>query len=112
MAPRSTDRVNREPIQRTDRRMPPVRREPTRFKDLEDAIDDVVESYSSGLSIDNLESAALPNKRAVIEAFLHIKPLVFMGFYSTRALNKENLRHAVAEHAYSAHALLVDQIER
>jgi hypothetical protein len=35
-------------------------------------IDAVVESYSRGRSIDNLEVAALPNKRKVIQAFIHL----------------------------------------
>ena len=86
--------------------------DPSRFKELESAIDKVVESYGSGMAIDNLESAALPNKRAVIEAIDHLKHVLFMGFYSTRSLNRDNLRHSVAEHMYAAHQLLVDQIER
>ncbi|MBZ0117228.1 MAG: serine O-acetyltransferase [Sandaracinaceae bacterium] len=89
-----------------------MRREPTRFKDLEGAIDAVVESYAEGKAIDNLESAALPNKRAVIEALFHLKPVLFMGFYATRPLHADNLRHAVAEHMYAAHCALVEQIER
>lgn len=87
-------------------------REPTRFKELEEAIDGVVESYTGALEIDNLESAALPNKRAVIDAFHHLEHVLFMGFYSTRALHRDNLRHAVAERMYAAHQLLVEQIER
>ncbi len=86
--------------------------EPKRFKDLEEAIDGVVESYDEGKAIDNLESAALPNKRAVIEAFAHLEHVLFMGFYSKRSLNRDNLRHTVAEHMYAAHQLLVTQIER
>jgi serine O-acetyltransferase len=89
-----------------------MRREPKRFRELEEAIDGVVESYTGELEIDNLESAALPNKRAVIEAFHHLEHVLFMGFYSTRALNRDNLRHAVAERMYTAHQLLVEQIER
>jgi serine O-acetyltransferase len=86
--------------------------EPKRFRDLEAAIDGVVASYTGHLEIDNLESAALPNKRVVIEALDHLKPALFMGFYSTRALSPENLRHAVAEHMHAAYHLLVGQIER
>ena len=86
--------------------------EPKRFRDLEAAIDAVVASYGGGLEIDNLESAALPNKRRVIEALEHLKSALFVGFYSTRPLNKDNLRQAVAEHLYAAHHILVDQIER
>lgn len=86
--------------------------EPSRFKELERAIDKVVESYDRGMAIDNLESAALPNKRTVIEAMGHLEHVLFMGFYSKRSLNRDNLRHSVAEHMYAAHQLLVDQIER
>jgi serine O-acetyltransferase len=85
---------------------------PQRYRDLEAAIDDVVGSYTGALGIDNLESAALPNKRAVVEAVSHLKPALFMGFYATHPLNRDNLRHGIAEHLYVAHRLLVDQIER
>ncbi len=86
--------------------------ETNRFKELESAIDHVVESYDRGMAIDNLESAALPNKRAVIEAMGHLEHVLYMGFYSKRALNRDNLRHNVAEHMYAAHQILVEQIER
>jgi len=90
----------------------PMRQEPQRFKELESAIDGVVESYDEGREIDNLESAALPNKRAVVEAFHHLEYTLMMGFYSPRSLNRDNLRHSVAEHMYAAYELLVEQIER
>jgi serine O-acetyltransferase len=89
-----------------------MRTEPKRFRELEAAIDGVVASYTGELEIDNLESAALPNKRAVIEALEHIKSALFVGFYATHALQRDNLRQAIAEHLYAAHHLLVDQIER
>jgi serine O-acetyltransferase len=89
-----------------------MREEPSKFRELESVIDDVVESYSGKLQIDNLESAALPNRRAVIEALEHLKSVLFMGFYSTQKLNRDNLRQAVAEHLYAAHRILVDQIDR
>ena len=85
---------------------------PQRYRDLEAAIDGVVASYTGQLGIDNLESAALPNKRVVVEAVNHLKPVLFMGFYATHPLNQDNLRHGIAEHLYAAHRLLVDQIER
>ncbi len=87
-------------------------REPTRFRELEEAIDAVVQSYGEGRAIDNLESAALPNKRAVIAALSHLEPALYMGFYSPRPLHADNLRQAVAEHMYAAHQILVEQIER
>ncbi len=62
-----------------------------RIQDLEHAIDALAASYDGPLEINNLESAALPNKRAVVQALNHLKPLVYMGFYSQRSLNKGNL---------------------
>jgi serine O-acetyltransferase len=84
----------------------------TRQRDLEMAIDAVVESYRGPEEINSLESAALPNKRAVIDAFNHLKPVIYLGFYSTRSLTPENLRHTIAEHLYPAYEILVDQIYR
>jgi serine O-acetyltransferase len=80
--------------------------------DLEKAIDAVVDSYDGAQEINSLESAALPNKRAVIEAFNHLKPAIFMGFYSLRSLNQENLRHSVSEHMYPAYELLCEQLHK
>ncbi len=76
------------------------------------AIDAVAASYDGPESINNLQSASLPNQRKVIEAFNHLKPAIFMGFYSTRPLNRENLRHALSEHLYPAYEILIDQIDR
>ena len=89
-----------------------MRTQPKRFREVDDAIDAVFASYSGTLEIDNLESAALPNKRAVIDALDRLKQVIFMGFYSTRELTQSNLRQALAEHMYAAHILLVEQIER
>jgi serine O-acetyltransferase len=89
-----------------------VPREPKRHRDLEAVIDAVAESYDGVEEINNLESAALPNQRKVIEAFHHLKPVIFMGYYSTRALNRDNLRHGISEHLYHAYEALIDQIER
>src|SRR5260221_8450358 len=84
-------------------------RSPTRHVDLEGAIDAVVESYRGAEEINSLERAALPNKRAVIDAFNHLKPVIYLGFYSTRSLTPENLRHTIAEHLYPAYEILADQ---
>ena len=81
-------------------------------RDLEAAIDAVVASYRGPEEINSLESAALPNKRAVIDAFNHLKPVIYLGFYSTRSLTPENLRHTIAEHLYPAYEILVEQIYR
>jgi serine O-acetyltransferase len=85
---------------------------PDRIRELEHAIDSVAASYEGPLEINNLESAALPNKRAVVHALNHLKPLIYMGFYSQRALNKDNLRYGVSEHMYPAYEALVEQIAR
>jgi len=87
-------------------------REPKRHQDLEDVIDLIASSYDGDDEINNLDSAALPNKRAVITAFNHITPVLYMGFYSTRALNRTNLRYAISEHLYPAQDILVEQIDR
>jgi serine O-acetyltransferase len=83
-----------------------------RTRDLEAAIDSVAASYDAPLAINNLESAALPNRRAVIDAFLHLKPVLYLGFYSTRPLDRGNLRDAVGEHLEPAYEILVAQIGR
>jgi serine O-acetyltransferase len=87
-------------------------RGPQRHQDLEDVIDVITESYDQDAEINNLDSADLPNKRAVIAAFNHIMPVLYMGFYSTRALNRTNLRYALSEHLYPAQDILVEQICR
>jgi serine O-acetyltransferase len=87
-------------------------RELRHIRELESAIDAVCASYAGGAEIDSLESAALPNKRAVIDAFNHLKPTIYVGFFSTRSLNRDNLRHTIAEHLYPAYEILVEQICR
>ncbi len=84
----------------------------TKHKKLEAAIDAVRDSYSGREAINSLKSAALPNKRAIIDAFTHLKPVVYVGFYSTRPLDQDNLRHTIAEHLYPAYEILVEQISR
>lgn len=83
-----------------------------RSGDLEGAISRIVDSYEGPEAINNLESAALPNRRRVIEAFNHLKPAVYMGFYSLRSLNPDNLRYSVSEHVYPACEILEEQITR
>jgi len=84
----------------------------SRYDELEAAVDRVAASYSENHEIDSLQSAALPNRRAVIEALNHIKPAIFMGFYATRPLTRGNLRFAISEHLHPASELLVEQIGR
>jgi serine O-acetyltransferase len=90
----------------------PMARPLIRVPDLEAAIDGVVKSYDGPEEINNLESAALPNKRAVVEAFCHLRPAIYMGFYATRPLSRDNLRYSVSEHLYPAYEILVEQIAR
>jgi serine O-acetyltransferase len=80
--------------------------------ELEDAIDAILESYEPNLAINNLESAALPNRRAVIEAFEHLAPIIYLGFYSLRPLSRSNLRYSLSEHVYPAYERLCEQIHR
>lgn len=79
---------------------------------LEQSIDEVARSYEDDKAINNLESAALPNSRAVIDAFNHLQSAIYLGFFSTRALTPENRRHTIAEHLYPAYEILVEQIFR
>lgn len=81
-------------------------------KPLEEILDALVESYSGPEAINNLETYALPNRREVIGAFYHIQHLLFLGFFSTRCLNKTSLRLALAEHLMPAQEKLCQQIER
>ncbi|MEM6955359.1 MAG: serine O-acetyltransferase EpsC, partial [Myxococcota bacterium] len=82
------------------------------YAGLEECIDTIARSYRSDEPINNLESSSLPNKRQVIAALQELEPVLFMGFYATRGLNPHNLRHALAEHIYRAHDMLVEQVER
>ena len=84
----------------------------TQYDELEAVIDRVAASYGRQHEIDSLESAALPNRRAVIEALNHLKPVIYMGFYSTRPLTRGNLRYAISEHLHPAYEILVEQIGR
>jgi serine O-acetyltransferase len=79
---------------------------------LSEIIDSVVESYSLGRNIDSLETAALPNKRKVIQALIHLKNVIYMGYYATRELSSHNLRQHVGAHLHDAFELLVEQISR
>jgi serine O-acetyltransferase len=79
---------------------------------LETIIDDVAKSYESGRKIDNLESAALPNQRRIVEALSYLESVMYMGFYAKRALDSVNLRHNIGEHLYRSFDILVEQIAR
>jgi serine O-acetyltransferase len=80
--------------------------------ELEEVVDLLVTSYDGGRPIDSLESAGLPNRRAVIEALRQLQSAIFMGFYSTRPLDRSNLRYSLSEQLYPAYSTLVEQIGR
>jgi serine O-acetyltransferase len=82
-----------------------------RNRELEATIDLVAKSYDGPDEINNLDAARLPNKQAVVEAFKHLRPAIYLGFYSTRDLDRANLRFALSEHLYPAYEALVTQIE-
>ncbi len=86
--------------------------DPKRTNRVNDLLDALVESYADDLPINSLETYALPNRRAVIEAFSHIQHLLFLGFFSTRPLERATLRLALAEHLLPARQLLTEQIRR
>ncbi len=82
------------------------------YTTLEGVIEEVAASYRGARPIDSLESAALPNSRKVVEALGHLQHVCYMGFYSTRGLTEENLRHYIGERLHEAAAILQEQIAR
>lgn len=81
-------------------------------EELERALDQLETSYSHSLAINNLDSAALPNRREVIAAYEHIAPLIYLGFYATSPIDPSNLRSNLSAHAYPAYEALSEQIRR
>lgn len=79
---------------------------------LESILDALVASYDGPEEINSLETWALPNRRAVIDAFVHLQHLFFLGYFSTRRLERQNLRMALAEHLMPAQEILCEQIQR
>jgi serine O-acetyltransferase len=79
---------------------------------LEAIVDEIVDSYAQGREIDSLESAALPNRRKVVEALHHLEYVAFLGFYATGRLSAQNLRQHLADHVHAAAGLLTEQIAR
>jgi len=84
----------------------------TRQAELEEVVDLVLASYDGTHPIDSLETAALPNRRAVIEALQHLHSVIYLGFYSTRHLDRGNLRYSISENLFPAYTILVEQIRR
>lgn len=89
-----------------------LRTSPESHAELERIVHAVADSYRGARGIDSLESSALPNSRAVIEAVEHLKHVIYMGFYATRDLNEQNLPHYISDHIYEAFEILVEQISR
>jgi serine O-acetyltransferase len=81
-------------------------------RSLDGIIDSIAESYGANREIDSLESAALPNRRKVIEALHHLEHIAFLGFYSTKILDKHNLRTYLGEHVNTAAEILTEHIAR
>ncbi len=81
-------------------------------KAVEDVLDKLVQSYSGPEEINNLETYALPNRRAIIEAFGHIQHLLFLGYFTTGHLSANKLRESLAEHMVPATEILSEQIHR
>lgn len=79
---------------------------------LETAITRIVKSYDTDIEINNLESTALPNRQAVIKAYQLIVPALYLGYYSHRALSRDNLQFGISETLYPAYDILVEQIRR
>ncbi len=81
-------------------------------RSLDAVLDALVDSYQKPGAINNLETWALPNRRAVVEAFVHVQHLLFLGFFTTRSLGPDSLRLALGEHLLAARDLLCAQIQR
>ena len=79
---------------------------------IEAVLDKLVESYEGPEEINNLKTHALPNRRAIIEAFGHIQHLLFLGYFSTHHLSEDSLRESLAEHLVPATEILSEQIHR
>ncbi|MEM6930739.1 MAG: hypothetical protein AAF602_27645, partial [Myxococcota bacterium] len=80
--------------------------------DLEPVLDALVDSYGRDTPLDRLETHALPNRRAVIDAYNHLLHTLYVGFYSTRPLDRNSLRLVLAEHVRGASEVLAAQIQR
>ena len=80
---------------------------------VDELLDALVTSYETPEKrINNLETYALPNRRAVTQAFVHLQHLLFLGFFSTRPLERATLRLALAEHLLPAREMLAEQMRR
>src|SRR4029077_13354694 len=80
--------------------------------ELEELIGEVAASYRAGRLIDSLGTAQLPSKRQVIEALNHLKAVMYLGYYSTGALDESKVHFALASRIYPAFEILLEQIRR
>ena len=79
---------------------------------LEAVLDMLVDSYEPNTPLNSLETHALPNRRKVVEAFRHLLHVLYLGYFSTRRLRRDNLRLALAEHLLPASETLCAQVQR
>lgn len=77
---------------------------------LEGVLDALVDSYASDTPLNSLETYALPNRRAVVQAFNHILHVLYLGYFSTRRLSPQTLRMSLTEHLLPASEILCTQI--
>lgn len=85
---------------------------PSESVDLDAVLDGLVDSYSGPTLLNDLTSCALPNRRAVIRAFVDLQHLLFASFFTTRQLSAGNLRLALSQHLLAAQEGFVEQIDR
>ena len=77
---------------------------------LDSVLDRLVESYEAGGPLSRLETAALPNRGAVLQAFSHLQNLLFLGFFAPQPLGPETLRDSLGDHLLAASNLLELQV--
>ncbi len=79
---------------------------------LESVLDALVDSYADDTPLNSLETHALPNRQAVVQAFKHLLHVLYLGYFSTRQLSQQTLRMSLAEHLLPASEILCTQISR
>jgi serine O-acetyltransferase len=89
-----------------------MRHRPTRYRELEEVLDDLVASYAEPGPTNTLETCALPNRRQTIRAFWKLQHVLLLGFFGTDPLHADNLRLRLAEHLLPAYDGMVQQIDR
>lgn len=79
---------------------------------LDIALDGLLESYAADHPLDNLATQALPNRRAVIDAFVHLQHALFLGFFTTGSPTRASLRSDLSVHLQAASKTLSEQVFR